>query len=245
MSNSIFRIFYLMLPDLPLRYRAFFCVEYEGSVYLRLLIRCARRNKMRYEEVKMTVAVIIGVTAILLVFLAIGRDRTMESSASARLLAGSSMAFIYRDAKGNITAREVRVIDDLGDEFSAYCLRAKDIRTFKKERVLEALSPGDDVQAKIDHHVSQFPPPAPRRKIQSAIDICFTGFSSAEKRELAAKAEAAGMVVRSSVTQKLDFLCCGDNAGPKKLQAAREKNIPLLTKDEFLWMLKSGELPES
>ncbi len=53
------------------------------------------------------------------------------------------------------------------------------------------------------------------------------------------------MVVRRSVTRSLNFLCCGYNAGPKKIEKARAKNVIALNEEQFTQLLDTGEVPES
>lgn len=45
-----------------------------------------------------------------------------------------------------------------------------------------------------------------------------------------------------SVTKSLDVLCYGYNAGPKKLQDAREKDTMILNREEFIALATTGEL---
>lgn len=75
------------------------------------------------------------------------------------------------------------------------------------------------------------------------LEICFTGFVKAEKESLIDKAIAAGMHVRDGVAKNLHFLCCGYNAGPKKIESAREKGVLILVASQFIQMLETGELP--
>lgn len=72
--------------------------------------------------------------------------------------------------------------------------------------------------------------------------ICFTGFSAAEKIELIELAQAAKLEVVSSVTKGLAFLCVGENAGPAKLQKAKEQNNHIMSKEQFLHLLDTGEI---
>ncbi|MFQ2251690.1 BRCT domain-containing protein [Aeromonas hydrophila] len=74
-------------------------------------------------------------------------------------------------------------------------------------------------------------------------EICFTGFDSAKKRELVALAEGATndmFVVRNSVTKTLDILCCGENAGPKKVADAQSKGIHIFDEEQFIKLLETG-----
>ena len=54
----------------------------------------------------------------------------------------------------------------------------------------------------------------------------------------------ADMVARKSVTVDLNFLCCGANAGPKKIEKAREQGVVVLSEEQFKTLLKTGEIPE-
>ena len=72
--------------------------------------------------------------------------------------------------------------------------------------------------------------------------ICFTGFRPAEKEALQSKAEAAEMKVVKSVSKKLTYLCIGPNAGPKKMEKAREQGVTILTVDQFESLITTGEL---
>jgi hypothetical protein len=55
--------------------------------------------------------------------------------------------------------------------------------------------------------------------------VCFTGCSVKEKEELSQLANNANLEVVRSVTKKLAFLCCGENAGSAKPQSARDNMI--------------------
>jgi NAD-dependent DNA ligase len=73
--------------------------------------------------------------------------------------------------------------------------------------------------------------------------VCFTGFSAAEKVELSAWATAARLEVVTSVTKSLAFLCAGANAGPAKLEKAREQGVHVLTRAQLIHLLETGEVP--
>jgi NAD-dependent DNA ligase len=157
----------------------------------------------------------------------------------------SSTAFIYQDARGNVTAREITDISETEAYLQGYCHLANDLRTFRKDRVLEVLASGDDIESKVKHYISISPPPKAPPKSHHLLDVCFTGFKSEDKKRLKAMAESTGMVVRSSVTRSLNFLCCGYNAGPKKIEKARAQNVIALNEEQFVQLLETGEVPES
>jgi len=74
--------------------------------------------------------------------------------------------------------------------------------------------------------------------------ICFTGFNLNEREELELLAIQHGLEIVKSVTNHLQFLCIGDNAGPSKLEKAKKNNIIILTAIQFKTLLETGELPQ-
>lgn len=80
---------------------------------------------------------------------------------------------------------------------------------------------------------------------QKLTQVCFTGFSATEKAELTAMAEAAHLEVVASVTKNLAFLCAGENAGPAKLEKAKEQGTRVLTKEQFAHLLETGEVRDA
>lgn len=84
-----------------------------------------------------------------------------------------------------------------------------------------------------------------KQKIKgSPLQVCFTGFGLTEREELEAMAEQAGLVVAKSVTKELGFLCVGENAGPSKVEKARNQKTVILTREEFEAFLETGEIPQ-
>ncbi|CAM2967566.1 BRCA1 C Terminus (BRCT) domain-containing protein [Flavobacterium succinicans] len=80
-------------------------------------------------------------------------------------------------------------------------------------------------------------------KAEPKTEICFTGFSPKVKSELTKIAEENNFRIAKSITVNLNFLCCGQNAGPAKIKKAKEKNVILLNAEEFRNLIKTGEIP--
>ena len=78
----------------------------------------------------------------------------------------------------------------------------------------------------------------------AATEILFTGFLKAERALLEQMAHEAGMMVVKSVTNGLVYLCAGPNAGPAKVQPARERGLFILTAADLSVLIETGELPE-
>jgi BRCT domain type II-containing protein len=75
-------------------------------------------------------------------------------------------------------------------------------------------------------------------------EICFTGFSPSEKKEITQIAENHNFHIAKSVTTNLTFLCCGDNAGPSKMDKAEKQGAVILNKEEFYKLIQTGEIPK-
>jgi NAD-dependent DNA ligase len=157
----------------------------------------------------------------------------------------SDMTFIYQDARGNITSRCVSNISENAAYLQGYCNTTKALKTFRKDRILEVLNSNENIETKINHYISKSPPPKPPPRSHHLLDICFTGFKSDDKKRLITMAENNGVTVRSSVTKNLNFLCCGYNAGPMKINAARDQGVITLSEDQFIKLLETGEIPEN
>lgn len=157
--------------------------------------------------------------------------------------------FIYQDARGNVTARSVENTSESGEYIQGICLKAGGLRTFRLDRVLEYVT-SSNIDERLDFHIQNCPPPKTKGESNRNTnslgqpEICFTGFKSPDKVSLTKLAEDAGMFIRSSVTTQLNFLCCGYNAGPKKIEKARHQGVVALNENQFKEMLSTGEIPE-
>jgi len=127
----------------------------------------------------------------------------------------NNLRFVYEDSQGNITTREVSNWRDNGVYLEGFCHKAGDIRTFRRDRVVEFLE-GELLLS------SRGPLPAQKKQDVDAMEILFTGFSASDREMLEGDAESYGMIVRKTVTQNLDFL---------------------LSETEFNKLLKHGVLP--
>jgi NAD-dependent DNA ligase len=103
----------------------------------------------------------------------------------------------------------------------------------------------EDVQALSESEAWALVKATRAKKAQdNRLEICFTGFSLSKKKELTDIAERYNIKVVSSVTKKLDFLCGGENAGPKKIEKAESQGVQFLTEAQFIRLVETGELPK-
>lgn len=154
------------------------------------------------------------------------------------------MIFIYRDARGAITSRHVESVSESDNYIQGLCLTAGELRTFRKDRILEHIEDTSIINDRLNYHIETNPSPKAHRPPRNSLDVCFTGFQKIDKETLIKLAEEAGLAVRKSVTIGLDFLCCGYNAGPKKVEKARSQGILALSEKQFGTMIDTGEIPE-
>lgn len=80
------------------------------------------------------------------------------------------------------------------------------------------------------------------RKQRPSVNICFTGFTASAASEMKELAITNGFGVNSSVAKATTHLCCGSNAGPKKVEAAKARGLRILTDEEFQRMMETGEI---
>jgi NAD-dependent DNA ligase len=83
-----------------------------------------------------------------------------------------------------------------------------------------------------------------RRLKDTRLQVCITGFSSSRKAELKEAPSSAGFRVVTGVTKNLEFLCVGENPGPSKLKKAQEQGVQIITEQQMLMLLDTGELPD-
>ncbi|RZT42276.1 BRCT domain-containing protein [Cupriavidus agavae] len=156
-----------------------------------------------------------------------------------------NLHFLYRNAKGETKHYEVANWVEAGYYVSGFCLAARALRTFRKDRVIEYLRGGYALLAE-----PYMPaPPKIARARTSGFDrnlpqITFTGFAQEHRSDLERRAGVAGLRVVQSVTQSLTFLCTGPNAGPKKVAKARDQRVYILTEWQLSALLETGELPD-
>ena len=75
-----------------------------------------------------------------------------------------------------------------------------------------------------------------------SLSVCFTGFKKAVAKELIDIAISNGIRHQKSVGSALSMLVIGANAGPKKIEKAKELGIKLVPEELFRQMIKSSEL---
>jgi hypothetical protein len=152
--------------------------------------------------------------------------------------AGSgNLRFLYEDAKGDLSTREVSSWNASARYIKGYCLTRGALRTFRRDRIVSFLE-GEHL---LDR--SAAPVTTSGAHHDRPLEILFIGFDAESRQEMEEEAELEGLKVRKSVTQNLDFLCAGPNTGPRKLAEARNKGIVVMDEAQFFELLDTGVLP--
>ncbi|NWO55012.1 BRCT domain-containing protein [Chromohalobacter israelensis] len=152
--------------------------------------------------------------------------------------------FVYEDAKGNVSMREVAQWVDDGWQLKGICSSDSRFKTFRRDRIVEVLTdPGLLVAIQRPAHLAPQQDPSTITSSPS-LEILFTGFPKARRAALEEYASEAGMRLRKTVSKELSFVCAGPNAGSTKLRKAQGQCVAVLDESDFLWLLGTGELPE-
>ena len=155
------------------------------------------------------------------------------------------LTFVYVNARGEVKTHSIHSISESVKYFQGICFLDKKLKTFRKDRIVRFVSSYEEGNAYI---ASNTPELIKEQHIikpekESKFEVCFTGFSKADKQRLIDVAIGAGILIRASVTKDLDMLCCGSNAGPAKLEAARGKSVVVVSETQLMSFLDTGEIP--
>ncbi len=159
-----------------------------------------------------------------------------------------NLLFVYRNSKNIISAREVTDVVEDTEYLQAYCMLSDELRTFRKDRVLDYAENKEELEEKLKFHIENTPArngaPLKRRNRDHCYEIVFTGFTKQKKKELIEFAEEAGFYVTSGVTVNLDILCTGGKPGPDKIKKARAQGVPILSDSQLISLIETGEIEE-
>lgn len=156
-----------------------------------------------------------------------------------------NLIFEYINAAGEQKRYELINWQEKGHYLSGVCiLSGNQYKTFRKDRVQEYLTLEDALK---DPHPSRPTTLNPKAPMDERPQVLFTGFAKALKIELEDKADIAGLnVIKTrNVGGGLDFLVCGSNAGPKKIEKAMRQNTYIVSEEQFEVLLETGELVDN
>ena len=155
--------------------------------------------------------------------------------------------FHYINAKGEASQQNVTRVVERDNLFQGYSINRKAFRTFRKDRVLKMfLTEEELLEATLDN---ESPAPKtlsiPSRKLErgNSLEICFTGFKQADKAYLTELAKSNNLSVKGGVSANLYFLCVGNPTGWRKMEEARERNAFIISKEQFITFVETGDIP--
>lgn len=147
-----------------------------------------------------------------------------------------SFAFNYTDSRGHTTDWTIEDWNETGRYIQGVCTAEEQLRTFRKDRINRYLGDGE--------FVLREPYSPPLSKVEARPEMALTGSLKIRRTELQAMATVEGMLVRKAVAQKLVFLCCGPDAGFKKVESSAFKGCFILEDEALLEMLETEELAD-
>ena len=153
------------------------------------------------------------------------------------------LRLIYCNAAGETGEHELIRWAEAGHYVKGFSTLRDRVLTFRKDRIHRYL---DGCEKLVRDPVGLPPPRLSRdRPKDTRPQILFTGFPKLQRAVLERRAEEGGLRVVQSVTDHLVFLCCGPNAGPAKVEKARERKVYIVKEPEFFVLLETGELPDA
>lgn len=148
------------------------------------------------------------------------------------------MKFEYKNLYDEVHEWEVPKAVETEEHISGYAVPNLGFRTFRKDRVLRFFPDDYVVTPKIPGEKDAV---REHRRKARKLEVCFTGFSAQERKDLEEKAEAEhGLQVRKNVTNSLDYLVAGKNAGWAKMKKAEEQGVLVLDEKGYHFFLKTG-----
>lgn len=157
---------------------------------------------------------------------------------------GKLISIKYLDNHGILTERQVKNFITRDEYLDGFCLLRKEHRTFRLDRIESFELEDRNISSTQSHQI--VPNDFKNNKIKKDLRILFTGFAKQRKAELETIAKINGFrVMKTPTPKKLDFIVMGKNAGPTKIENAKNVGATFLNEEQFLMLLKTGELPSA
>ncbi|MFW6225043.1 MAG: helix-hairpin-helix domain-containing protein, partial [Bacteroidota bacterium] len=138
-----------------------------------------------------------------------------------------AMRFKSIDNLRNASYDELIAMNDVGEQIAKSI-----IQYFNKDSNNQLIEKMKDAGVKM--YIEEQELPGENEQPLKGLTIVISGtFQNHSRNELSNMIEQYGGSNTSSVSNNTDFLLAGDNAGPKKLNKAKELNIPVISEDEF------------
>ncbi len=127
----------------------------------------------------------------------------------------------------NANYDELISMDDVGEQIAKSI-----IQYFNKESNIHIIEKMKETGVKM--HIEEEETSGGKEQVLQGLTIVISGtFQHHSRNELSNIIEQYGGNNTSSVSGNTDFLLAGENAGPKKINKAKELNIPVISEDDF------------
>lgn len=161
----------------------------------------------------------------------------------------NSQFLVYINRFNEVKPYEIKIVREYNEWVYIYDLIKRGVKIFNKSRIFSYHSSFEKATAEALSRQTEYKV-IPRNKTnrssvnpEKKFEVCFTGFTKAEKAELTQRAEANSMFVRKSVSVNLGLLICGENRGRSKLEKAEKMGVPTVSGiDGFNNFLETGEV---
>ena len=158
---------------------------------------------------------------------------------------------VYKNRFDEVKPYQVAVVFTDDDELDVYDIEENKIKTFKVANILSKCASYDEAIEVASNEQTKYEI-IPRNKTgrtfanrEKLLEVCFTGFSKAEKEELVQLAKENDMFVRTGVAKTLSLLICGETSGWAKLEKAKELRVAKVYGAEgFRNFIETGEIAE-
>ena len=135
------------------------------------------------------------------------------------------------DSLSEATLLDLVLVDEIGDKIAQSVIEFFDNQE-NKNSIYRLKEYG--VQFELVEKIN----PNATNKLEGKTFVVSGVFSTFSRDDLKKAIEENGGKVGSSISPKTDFVVAGDNMGPAKLEKASKLNVPIISEEDFIQMLK-------
>ena len=135
------------------------------------------------------------------------------------------------DSLSEATLLDLVLVDEIGDKIAQSVIEFFDNQ--ENQKIIRLLKEYG-VQLELIEKVN----PNATNKLEGKTFVVSGVFSTFSRDDLKKAIEENGGKVGSSISPKTDFVVAGDNMGPAKLEKASKLNVPIISEEDFIQMLK-------
>ncbi len=135
------------------------------------------------------------------------------------------------DSLSEASLLDLVLVDEIGDKIAQSVIEFFDNQ--ENQKIIRLLKEYG-VQLELIEKVN----PNATNKLEGKTFVVSGVFSTFSRDDLKKAIEDNGGKVGSSISPKTDFVVAGDNMGPAKLEKASKLNVPIISEEDFIQMLK-------